>query len=79
MLIAGFGACWKAWIRFYPCKLIVITFSTSVQFERVQAGSAERCGADKAQIYQPMPDQIPHGRQWIVPHAFGLLGKEFYM
>ena len=45
VLIAGFGACRKARIRFYQCKLIVITFSTFVQFERVQLSSAERCSA----------------------------------
>ena len=35
LLIAGFGARRMARIRFYPCNLIVITFSTFVQFERV--------------------------------------------
>ena len=37
MLIAGFGMRRKARIRFYPCKLIVITFRSFVQFERVRA------------------------------------------
>ena len=78
MLIAGFGASQKAWIRFYLCKLIVITFSMLVQFERVQA-VLKGVAPDEARLYQPMPDQIPHGRQWIDPHAFGLQGKEFYM
>ena len=43
-------------------KLIVITFSTSVQLEHVRAvlkGKAPH----EVRIYQPMPDQIPHGRQ----------------
>ena len=79
MLIASFGARRKALIRFYPCKLIFITFSAFVQFERVQLSSAERCGADEARLYQPMPHQIPHGKQSIDPHAFGLQGKEFYI
>ena len=78
MLIAGFGVHQKAWIRFYPCKLIAITFSTFVQFERVQAVLKD-AAPDEARLYQPMPDQILLGRQWIDPHAFGLLGKEFYM
>ena len=78
MLIASFGAHRKAWIRFYPCKLIVITFSMSVQFEHVQA-VLKGVAPDEARLYQPMLDHIPHGRKWIDPHAFGLLGKEFYI
>ena len=74
MLIASFGACQKARIRFYPCKLIVSMF---VQFERVQA-VLKGVAPDEVRLYQPMPDHIPHGRQSIDPHAFGLLGKEFY-
>ena len=62
LLIAGFGARRKARIRFYPSKLIVITFSTSVQFERVRA-VLKGVALDEARLYQPMPDQIPHGRQ----------------
>ena len=62
LLIAGFGAHRKARIRFYPCKLIVITFSTFVQFERVRA-VLKGVAPDEARFYQPMPDQIPHGRQ----------------
>ena len=62
LLIASFGTCQKARIRFYPCKLIVITFSTIVQFERVQA-VLKGVAPDEAQLYQPMPDQISHGRQ----------------
>ena len=62
LLIAGFGARQKARIRFYPCKLIVITFSTFVQFERVLA-VPNGVAPDEARLYQPMPDQIPHGRQ----------------
>ena len=78
MLMASFGACQKASIQFYPCKLIVITFSMFVQFECVRA-VLKGVAPDEEQLYQPMPDQIPHGRQWIDPHVFGLLGKEFYM
>ena len=62
LLIAGFGARRKARIRFYPCKLIVITFSTFIQFECVQA-VLKGVAPDEARLYQPMPDQIPHGRQ----------------
>ena len=62
MLIASFGARRKAGIRFYPCKLIVITFNTFVQFERVQA-VLEGVAPDEERLYQPMPDQILHGRQ----------------
>ena len=62
LLIAGFGARRKARIRFYPCKLIVITFSTFVQFERVRA-VLKGVAPDEARLYQPMPDQILHGRQ----------------
>ena len=62
LLIAGFGARWNARIRFYPCKLIVITFSTFVQFERVRA-VLKGVAPDEPRLYQPMPDQIPHGRQ----------------
>ena len=62
MFIANFGASWKARIRFYPCKLIVIIFSMSVQFEQVQA-VLKGVVPDEARHYQPMPDQIPHGRQ----------------
>ena len=76
LLIAGFGARRMARIRFYPCKLIVITFSTFVQFERVRA-ALKGVAPDEARLYQPMPDQIPYGR--IDTHAFGLQGKEFYM
>ena len=63
LLIAGFGTRRKARIRFYPCKLIVITFSTFVQFERVRAVLKGVPALDEARLYQPMPDQIPHGRQ----------------
>ena len=49
-----------------------------VQFEHVQA-VLKGVAPDEAWLYQPVPDQIPHGKQWIDPHAFGLLGKEFYM
>ena len=62
LLIAGFGARRKARIRFYPCKLIVITFSTFVQFERVRT-VLKGVVPDEARLYQPMPDQIPHGKQ----------------
>ena len=62
LLIAGFDARRKAKIQFYPFKLIVITFSTFVQFERVQA-VLKGVAPDEARLYQPMPDQIPHGRQ----------------
>ena len=64
MLIAGFGTRQKARIRFYPCKLIVITFSTFVQFECVRVVlKGPGVAPDEARLYQPMPDQIPHGRQ----------------
>ena len=62
MLIASLSACRKASIQFYPYKLIVITFSTFVQFERVQA-VLKGVAPDEAQLYRPMPDQILHGRQ----------------
>ena len=62
LLTAGFGARWKARIRFYPCKLIVITFSTFVQFERVRT-VLKGVAPDEDQLYQPIPDQIPHDRQ----------------
>ena len=62
LLIAGFGARQKARIRFYPCKLIVITFSTFVQFERVRA-VLKGVAPDESRLHQPMPDQIPHGGQ----------------
>ena len=62
LLIAGFGARRKARIRFYPCKLIVITFSAFVQFERVRA-VLKGVAPDEVRLYQPMPDQILHGRQ----------------
>ena len=62
LLIAGFGARQKARIRFYPCKLIVITFSTFIQFERVRS-VLKGVALDEARLYQPMLDQIPHGRQ----------------
>ena len=45
-----------------PCKLIVITFRTFVQFERVRA-VLKGVAPDEARFYQPIPDQIPHGRQ----------------
>ena len=61
MVIAGFGARRKAGFRFYPCKLIVIKFSTFVQFESVRA-VLKGMAPDEARLYQPMPDQIPHGR-----------------
>ena len=64
LLIAGFGARRKARIRFYPCKLIVITFNMFVQFERVRVVlKGVHVAPDEARLYQPMPDQIPHGRQ----------------
>ena len=62
LLIAGFGARRKARIQFYPCKLIVITFSMFVQFERVPA-LLKGVTPNEAQLYQSMPDQILHGRQ----------------
>ena len=79
LLKAGFGTCRKARIQFYPCKLIVITidsitymsigytiyvitFSTFVQLERVRA-VLKGVAPDEARLYQPMPEQIPHGRQ----------------
>ena len=52
MIIAGFGARPKAGIRFYPCKLIVITFSTFVQFERVRA-VLKGVAPDEARLHQP--------------------------
>ena len=61
MLLAGFGACQKAWNWFYPCNLIVITFGMFIQFERVWAVLKD-VAPDEARLYQPMPDQIPHGR-----------------
>ena len=62
LLIAGFGARRKARIRFYPCRLIVITFSTFVQFECARA-VLKGVAPDEVRLYQPMPHQIPHGRQ----------------
>ena len=68
MLIAGFGACQKATIRFYPCKLVVITFSMFVLFERVRAVQ-KGVAPDEVQLYDPMPNQILHGRQRKFLHA----------
>ena len=62
LLIAGFSTRRKARIQFYPCKVIVTTFSTFVQFERVRA-VLKGVAPDEARLYQPMPDQILHGRQ----------------
>ena len=62
MVIAGFSARRKGRIRFYPCRLIVITFSTFVQFERVRA-VLKGLAPDEARLYQPLPDYIPHSRQ----------------
>ena len=44
----------------------------NIQFECVRA-VLEGVALDEARLYQPMPNQIPHGRQRIDPHAFGLL------
>ena len=43
-------------------KLIVITFSMFVQFERVRA-VLKGVAPDEGRLYKPMPDQIPRAYQ----------------
>ena len=75
MFLAGIGTRQKAWIQFYPCKLFVTIFSMFIQFKYVRA-VLKGVAPNEVQLYQPMLDQIPHGRQWIDPHAFGLITRE---
>ena len=61
--IYAYSRFWHTSESLNPCKLIVITFSTFIQFaERVQA-VLKGVAPDEARLYQLMPDQIPHGRQ----------------